>query len=147
MAFENGMSTSVSFSGGKEIEEMLKNLPLNVQREIGLKATKEGSQVILEEAQRLAPVRTGRLFNAIDMQTTPKTKNEISVDIGVMRGAKRGDKKGAWYAHMVEGGTKFRSAKPFLRPALDTKWTEAVALTGSALWKFIEKFVESGRRK
>lgn len=147
MAFENGMSASISFSGGKEIEKILKDFPLNVQREIGLKATREGGQVILEEAQRLAPVRTGRMFNAIDMHTAPKTKNAISVDIGVMRGAKRGEKKGAWYAHFVEGGTKTQAARPFLRPALDTKWTEAVAITSKALWKFTIKFLESGRRK
>jgi len=141
------MGISFTFTGGKAIEEILKKLPENVQREIGLKAVKEGAQVILEEAQRMAPVRTGRTFNAIDMQTTPKTKGEISVDIGVMRGAKRGDKKGAWYAHFVEFGTVQKGARPWLRPAFDTKAGEAVQLTGKALWKFIEKFMASGRRK
>jgi len=147
MAFENGMSVSYTFTGGKEIEEILKTLPENVQREIGLKATKEGLEVIVAEAQSKAPVRTGRTAAAIGIMTAPKSKEIISVDVGVMRGVKRTDKKGAWYAHFVELGTVRRAARPWLRPAFDTKAGEAVQITGQALWKFIEKFLASGRRK
>ncbi|MGD9643914.1 MAG: HK97-gp10 family putative phage morphogenesis protein [Elusimicrobiales bacterium] len=61
---------------------------------------------VLPEAQRLVPVRTGKLKASLDAGT----ERDGTVVTGFVEA-------GEPYAPYVEFGTKDRAAKPFLRPA------------------------------
>lgn len=133
------MEFDVKFAGGKEMLTVMKKLDRDVERKLGMSALRSGARKILAEAKRLVPVRTERLKKAITVKGVPKRFGVIQLAIGVKRGKKRSDTTGAWYAHLIEFGTKFMPAKPFLRPALDSRHKEAIQVVGNRLWRLISK--------
>lgn len=106
--------------GAKELEATLKELGPKVAVRIGDKALRVGAGVIVKEAKRLAPRRTGQLRKSI---VAVKGRDARPEQRTVVVGFK---KPGRRYAHLVEFGTSKAAAKPFLRPALDTKAKEAL---------------------
>lgn len=84
-----------------------------------------GASVIRDEAERLAPKRTGKGAASIKFEIRMISRNRASVDIGY-------DKR-AWYMRFQELGTKFHSAQPHLRPAMDGKKDEGVRAVGRVL--------------
>ncbi len=103
----------------KEVLEKLKEIGNKAEKVIE-KALEESAEIIREEASNKAPRRTGRLKKGI---TVSKVKDS-SIDIGPA--------KKDFYGRFLEFGTVKMSARPFLRPALDTKKKEVKA-------KFIEE--------
>jgi HK97 gp10 family phage protein len=95
-----------------------------------LPALVEGSQVILEEMQRLTPVDTGDL----------KASERIEVqENSVLLVA--GDGQQVDYPFYVELGTSKMQAQPYMRPAIDNKADEAMKVTAEAVNKLMEKAV------
>jgi HK97 gp10 family phage protein len=142
-------------TGGKELAEFLKTLPQKLERNVMRSALAAGARVIANEAKANAPAKSKRLIKSIRVSTDARK--------GVIEAyAKAGGKK-AFYANFVEFGTaahtitaksgkmlKFTArdgnkvtikevlhtgaiAKPFLRPALDTKAPEAIRAIGSKI--------------
>lgn len=94
------------------------------------RASLEGAGVIGEEAGRLAPRRSyetsvGHLADSIITEVAKSTPSTCLVRIGP-------DKK-HWYGRFLETGTVKMAARPFLRPALDTKQHEAVKRFGKSM--------------
>jgi HK97 gp10 family phage protein len=90
------------------------------------------ADLIVTDAKRLVPIRTGRLKASID-RTSPrpaKRAHERTIAVGVRRPASR-------YAHFVEFGTVNHSAQPYLRPALDSNRMRAVGLMASVMNRFM----------
>jgi HK97 gp10 family phage protein len=142
------MDDTVNITGGKQLAEFLQTLPLKLERNIMRAALRAGARVIANEAKLNVPVQDGDLKRSIRTGSNAK-KGRVEAY------AKAGDKK-AWYYRFVEFGTaahiikgkngnmlKFTSrdgksiavpqvshtgaiAKPYMRPALDTKGDEAV---------------------
>lgn len=119
--------------GVEELTRALKALPAELTSKRGgvvLAAVRAAANVIAREARLRAPERgrarptksgtpshpPGRLKRAI---TTRRTKDSGTgkehVTIGIRRGRKRNDTKGAWYGLMVELGT-MGGEKPDQRP-------------------------------
>src|SRR5262245_22663248 len=80
-----------------------------------------GSEVLQGSMSMRAPVRTGRLAGAI----------EVEVQRRVRRGAvvtRIGPSREGFYAKFIEFGTRFMAAQPFMRPAIDEDGPRAVTL-------------------
>jgi HK97 gp10 family phage protein len=142
------MSRLINITGGRELALALKELPSKIERSIMRKAMRAGARVIANEAKSNVPVQDGDLKRSIRVSTTSK-RGQVEAK------AVAGNKK-AYYANWVEFGTigheiaarpgkvlRFKAAdgkivetqrvlhpgaraKPFMRPALDTKADVAV---------------------
>lgn len=88
-------------------------------------AAEAGASAIREEARRRAPRgATGTLADeGIDIESGRTTRTESSVNVGY-------DKTSAFYGTFQELGTRFHSAQPHLRPAVDSAGADAVEATG-----------------
>ena len=137
--------------GLKELEAIFATLPVKLSNNILRGALREACKPVAEDARRRVPVRTGRLRDSI--RITAGIRNGIP-KAKVIAGGKGTKKvKGAWYAHMVEGGTtahvivagrdtrtlwingnpvgkavKHPGARkqPFMRPAIDSRQRDAI---------------------
>lgn len=88
-------------------------------------ATLAGAEVVREEASVLAPRRAqatkaGHMADHITAQLMRST-SPLHVRVRI------GPDKAHWYGRFAETGTVKMAARPFLRPALDTKHQQALA--------------------
>lgn len=154
----------VSLSGFHELEKRLKDLPARIGGKILARAVIAGAGVIRDEAKRLCPKNEGTLAKSIRATRKKGTKQG---EIVYLIKPGRGKKANAWYAHLIEFGTAahiIRAKKkkvlaangtvygkvvrhpgthprPFLRPAFDTKWREAIEKIRERLGQGIMKEV------
>jgi len=142
------MAKDINIVGGKELAEFLQTLPLKIEKNIMRSALRAGARVIANEAKLNVPIQDGDLRASIRTGSNAK-KGQVEAY------ARAGNKK-AWYYRFVEFGTaahiikgkngnnlKFTArdgksisvpqvlhpgakAKPYMRPALDSKGDEAV---------------------
>jgi HK97 gp10 family phage protein len=123
----------VSIRGAKELEALLKGLGPRVAARVSDKAIRAGAKVVADEARRLVPVKTGALKKSIAVVQAPgKRQSERAMVLGFRRPAGR-------RAHFTEFGTVKSAARPFLRPAFDAKYNEAVDAIGKVLGDGIDK--------
>jgi HK97 gp10 family phage protein len=116
-----------TIKGAKEMEALLKKLGPVLASKIGDQALRAGAKVIVAEAKRLVPVRTGALRDSITiMVRKPRNDKQRIVLMGFKRTA-------SWRAHFVEFGTSHSAAKPFMRPAMDSKVGEALEEMGKVM--------------
>lgn len=142
---------------------MLSTLPAKIEKNIMRTALRAGANVIKVEAKKNVPIQSGDLKKSIKVSTNAK-RGRVSASI------KAGDKK-AWYYLMVEFGTlahaiqakkgktlKFVArdgkhistksvmhsgaiSKPYMRPALDNKASEAIEAVG---WQISRRLTKEG---
>ena len=97
-------SSEVNIKGLKELDELLKTLPANIQNNVMRGAMRSGLNEVGSIAKDILSsdghVATGNLRKSIRVSFKRKSEN-----FGWMRGhLKAGDKK-AWYAHIIEFGS------------------------------------------
>lgn len=128
-----GTLTLFELRGAAELEAKLRDLGPKIARRLGDKALKAAAKPIIAEAKLLVPVRTGKLQRSITAVTSSQGRgnDERLVLIGFKRPASR-------YAHLVEFGTVYQSARPFIRPALDSQANAALNEMVSVLSAGIE---------
>ena len=124
----------VPIEGLPRMRKQFKELSDKMQRRVLRGALRAAARPVLKDAKARVPVRTGALKKAIGVAVTVKTV-ESTATIGVRR--KRPGQP-ARRAHLVEFGTKHTSARPFLRPALDSKKEAVVRTLAEALKKQID---------
>lgn len=108
------MDVTAKLEGAKEFANLLRNLPMELEKKAVLSAVRSGSTVVKKAVQRRAPVYQGRghargkktvfpgmLKRSIISRKDPKEK------LGMLVGAGR-----AWYAHLVEWGAKAHQIVP-----------------------------------
>lgn len=93
-------------------------------------ASLAGAEPVHDEAERLAPrraaaTRIGHLADHIEVEVVKSTPTSCITRIG--------PDKAHWYGRFLETGTSRMSARPFLRPALDTMKGEAMRRFGAVL--------------
>lgn len=110
--------------GGEDLLRRLVRLAKFPSRATAERMVLEGAQIIVEEARRLVPVRSGRLRDSITAQAGEASgaavgarSRGVSVSIGPSL------PKG-WYGHFIEFGTVDTPAQPFMRPAFDARQRE-----------------------
>lgn len=137
-----------TIGGGEALDDLLKTLAPKLQKNITRTALRAGAAVLLAEAKRNVPVASGTLARTLRISTKNKG-GEVSASVKAGGKHKGAD---AFYAHMVEFGTRPHkilpkvqggamqfgtvktrmvehpgtTARPFMRPAVDAKFTEAI---------------------
>lgn len=84
--------------GGRELDAFLQSLPVKVEKNILRSALRAGANEFKSEIKANAPVDDGDLRNSVRVSTRAKS-GTVSASVKI------GDKK-AWYAHLVEYGTR-----------------------------------------
>jgi HK97 gp10 family phage protein len=129
--------------GGRELDDLLRTLPVKMHKNINRAALRAGAAVYLREVQQRIPEDTGQLKASARITTRAKG-DEVSASVKVGNFV-------AWYAHLVEFGTRAHVeavptgamrfggvvtrevhhpgivGQPFMRPAADQGFNEAVA--------------------
>lgn len=135
-------------TGGAELDRLLQTLPGKVQKNITRAALRAGAAVLLPEVKQRIPVASGNLRDTARITTRAKGgEASASVKVG---GKFKG--KDAWYAHLVEFGTRPHiirpqerggllrfgeviarevrhpgtAARPFMRPAVDANFNRVI---------------------
>lgn len=128
----------LTLAGGEAIERALRELGGKIAGRLGENAVRAGARVLLADAKRRAPVKTGalkkslRVFRHVDRKTGERT-----VYVGTR----------LHYGRMAETGTARQPARPYLRPALDEGGPAATDATGKNLWRGIERETAKLRSK
>lgn len=156
---------TVEVEGFSDLNAALKQLTRATERNVLKRAARTAAEPMLEVAKSYAPVKTGKLRNAIALSVGlddvgfRKRARAAFVATGSARGIKRtkggGDvvaqiKVGGRevpYASFVELGTVRITAHPFLRPAFDEKQAEALALLKETLTVEVRKATARRARK
>ena len=157
------MAEFQNVSGLKELQAAMKELPVNIARNVLRGAVNAGATVIREEAKARAPVSSGppvkgqappgTLKRALYQKQIREKSSALlqTFIVGVRQGksAKKTSKSriDAWYARFVEFGTSKMAAKPFMRPAFEAKKEAAVQAIKSYLVKRIPEEIEKARKK
>lgn len=123
---------NVELKYGKEITEGLKKLPGAVAERHLRAATKKGSDLVVEEFRRRAPVRYGRMRRTARAQRQQGGVGEAIFYVGT----------GAWYIRFLEYGTKKLKARRDLSESFDAKIEPAIYLIQEQLMKRIEREVK-----
>jgi len=125
------MDLDVKFSGFDDVFKKLEQLPRRVESNVVRRAVRAGGAILVKEARSLVPVDSGTLKKSIGQKPQRARKSHFFIQVGARAGKKQ--KNDAWYAHLIEFGTKYQPARPFLRPAFDKKEKEIVKKIGEKL--------------
>lgn len=152
------MAQESIIDGGRQLDDLLKSLAPKIEKNILRTALRAGAAILRDEARTLVPRKSGDLAKTIRVSTRIR-KGQVTASV------KAGNRI-AYYAHMVEYGTRAHpekpkkgktmdvngvlrktvehpgaQAKPFLRPAADNKFQEAIdAITA----KLRERLTQEG---
>lgn len=152
---------SIQIQGMKQLQHALDRLPKNVARKVSRRSVRRGAVIIQADAKRRVPVDTGALKRSIRVVESGRMsrKGIVLFRVRTIR------KHGGYYANLVEFGTQPRvvalaklrdkatgrvrliknlnvgamPAKPFMRPAFDTKKREAARAIEAELRRGIEE--------
>lgn len=97
--------------GAKKLDELLKTLPLKVEKNVMGSALRAGAAVYRKEVRERVPVQLGPLKKSVRI-SSKTVKGVVSSSV------KAGNRK-AWYALLVEFGTKPHKIKPKAAKALE----------------------------
>lgn len=149
-----GRRRDLDVLGDKALLKKLARFSGGVQRRIVRRPLSAALTPINKAAKRFAPVRTGALKKSIGKKVKMYRKGAVWGGVGPRVGeqyvvveqvtgaggetrAKRNNPSN--YAHLVEFGQEGAPARPFLRPALDSKRGEAVGILKRGIWDNIKK--------
>jgi HK97 gp10 family phage protein len=121
--------TDYTIEGARDIERVLEAIGPKLAGQVGGNAVRAGARVIVKEAKRLVPVRSGHLRDSIKIVTLKKNQKASDV-VGVLIGF---EKPSSRIAHLIEFGTSHSAAQPFMRPAMDSQHSEILDAIGKAL--------------
>jgi HK97 gp10 family phage protein len=113
------MSDGVTTTGLEELRRAVEELPEAIQNALK-DVARETAERIATRARQLVHVRSGRTRDSIRV-VEDAARHQYRVDVGPHEGMPA-DKD--WPANVplwLEYGTRFRSAHPFMRPALDAE--------------------------
>jgi len=110
----------------KNVLKALKKLPINIQKNVMVGATRAGAKVVSDEAKHIlfskSLIKEGRLWDSIGVIKRKAKKGQIIFSIS----PRKGGKSHAFYGRFLELGTSNMIARPFLRPALEKSVNEVL---------------------
>ncbi len=140
--------------GMKELLAQLKGLEANLAAKTLTGAARKAFKPVLDAAKAKAPIDSGLLFQRLRLQVIkPKGGDTIAV-VGLRLGkkpfrirkkVKKEARNWAWYEHGVPAHGI--APKPFLRPALDERADQVLAIFQKELAKRIERVLAKGASK
>lgn len=130
------LNTRMTVFGGRETEQILRELPKSVQRKALLRALRAGAKPILDDARSRVQSETVRRALGVVVTRSGQTGHQAALQVTPRRGGARGTPTNLplW----IEYGTNPRfqkttgrytgamPARPYLRPAFDTKRRQAL---------------------
>jgi HK97 gp10 family phage protein len=151
------MDVRMRFTGVKEIDQVLKGLPQQLNHKILQQAHTSAAKVLVDTAKLSAP--EGPTGNTIDSIGVVKTTFAKATELGLIDvGPRRGRYKGN-AAHLIEYGTRKRSlknganrgtmpARPFMEPSWnrtkDTVVNSIDRFLGATLYRFMKRTIKNG---
>lgn len=142
------MADGLKLAGFKELADALRELGPRVARNALRRAVAAAATEIRNEARSRAPKDTGEMAKDIMVKRERDTKGGMSAKYSVfvltgkksrMKGKRRDVSRDSFYWRFVEFGTSKMAAKPFLRPAFESRKEEAVKVIGEKLDEGIQK--------
>ena len=103
---------NVGITGGEDLIAALREFPVKLEVQVMASALRGGAKVVQAQAVQNVPVDSGDLRDSIKIR---RRTNKRTGYINLLVSA--GNKK-AWYAHLVEFGTKAHIIKPRARKSL-----------------------------
>lgn len=150
------MADSKSLTGFKELANSLRQLGPRVAKNRLRRAVSAGAAVIRNEAKQIAPVDTGEMRRDIQIKRERDSRSGdliVRYSVFVRTGGKsrlsgrgRNVDKNSFYWRFVEFGTSKMAAKPFMRPAYESKKEDAVDTIGTNLREGIEAEVKAMKK-
>jgi len=151
------MDVKLRLTGAKEIDAVLKGLPLQLNHKVLQQAHASAAKTTVDTAKLTAPEGpTGNLVDSIGVYKEPFAK---ATELGLIQvGPRRGRYKGN-VGHLVEYGTKQRSlknganrgtmpAKPFMEPSWERTKDRVVdsinEMIGKTLLRFMKRTIKNG---
>ncbi len=126
------MTWSCKSEGFDKLDRQMAKMASGITQDRQRDVLHRGGQLIVDEAQRLAPVRTGALRDSIRVTDDREgllygklSGKGMSIYIGPVGSVDDGD---VYYARFQEFGTINMRAHPFMRPAIASKRPEAERL-------------------
>lgn len=159
-----GEVLTAQVNGLRELGEALKEFGEQVGKRYLRRATFQAAEVFKEEAEKRAPVDTGAMRDAIAVfRRRPPSADAALYVVGVkkirytrkekraLRLLKQANRTvkvigDAYYWRFVELGTVKMKARPFIRPAFETKKAEAIAKFKEALADGVERAKKAAQR-
>lgn len=145
--------TIVKVHGLSELSEALRQMPKKLAGQALGASVKAGANFIMKVARDNVPVDTGAMKKAIvSYRKRGSRPDNITYQVGVtmkkkfhrkkktgtvFRKDRWGEMQTAYYWRFVEFGTIKMAARPFLRPAFDTRAGEALAMIKLMLQKAV----------
>lgn len=134
------MDAKFNLTGADQLEAALRELAATVgdkkASSIGASAARAGMQVALDVAKQKVPKRTGGLQRSMFVQTAKRPESGVVV-------AKLAFRRPAGnHAHLIEKGTRFMPAQPFIRPAMDESHQKILLETSERLAAGIRRAME-----
>lgn len=162
---------SVKMEGWAELEQLLRLMPAKIGPRLAVTALRKGANIIRAEAARLVPVETGDLKRSIRVRTFrqrakaqrtvtvwvqgPEKSLAVLVEFGTSahlikvkkkralgRAGNIFQGKGLPRGQVMHPGIK---ARPFIRPAFDSRVGEATQAIAQSIREGIEKFIAENR--
>lgn len=123
------MKMSMRFEGGNELASKLSKLSTRLNKRVTREALNAGAEPVRAAAARMAPRRPPQpdLADHIIVATARAQSGETAA-------VKVGPADVTYWGLFQELGTIHMSAQPFMRPAFDQKWQEALGIVGAAFW-------------
>lgn len=126
----------------KQLLRALEKLPINIQKNVMVGATRASAKVVSDEAKRLVPIDNGRLKKSIGVIKRKTRKGITTFSVS----PRKGGKSDAFYGRFIELGTSKMIAKPFLRPALEKSVDETLKASKKYIQERLPKEVAKARK-
>lgn len=138
-----GFGISISKQSIKGIQRAFTYLP-NEVISVVKKYSKKSMESVLHAARSKCPVDTGLLVSSLRIkQKYYKRSGVIDTMVGpdyaVTEGAGKNMRRPAKYAHIVELGTIYQRAQPFLKPAIEANAQRVINEYSEGLVKGVDK--------
>lgn len=146
----------MKIDGLKELAAAMRELPDRVAKNALRRAVSAGAIVVRNEARARAPVDTGEMRRDIQVKRERNSAGQMVATYSVfvrsgkksrLAGKKRNVQRDSYYWRFVEFGTVKMAAKPFMRPAFESKKEAAVTQIAAVLDQGIKTAAAQLRKK
>jgi hypothetical protein len=122
-------SSGVLVTGDKEIDRLLKMLPLKLQKKLSRQATRKAAKdIVLPNSRAAVPVSTGKLAASLSVRAAKATKGKFGHKVETKPGVYSGESGSQFPGVFLEYGTKERFHKP--RKVIDSTQDDGERETG-----------------
>lgn len=140
---DNGISGKIEM---KQVLKALKKLPINIQKNVMVGATRASATVVSDEAKHIlyqkTLIKTGGLWESVGVTKRKSLAGTVRFSVS----PRKGGKNHGFIGRFMELGTSKMVAKPFLRPALEKSVDEVLKASKDYIAKRLPKEVVKAKK-